>query len=189
MIKALESAYKSKGHTSREVLWRTISRANLDDYKSVTEYVEAIKQAKTKLAELGHTYTWEITTSFLHGLPSSYESFMEIIPNSRGKDSNGKLLEPDFDNIVEQLLDRERRQKLMSSDDNSKALLARNNNNNNNNNNNKPRCSDCGNIHGKICFFKQQDQAPGWWLERNKDRLEEYNKNNKNERPKLQKSC
>ena len=51
MIKALEGAYKSKGYTSREVLWRTISRASLADYKGVTEYVEAIKKAKTNLAE------------------------------------------------------------------------------------------------------------------------------------------
>ena len=33
MIKALEGAYRSKGYTSREILWRTISRASLTDHK------------------------------------------------------------------------------------------------------------------------------------------------------------
>lgn len=77
MVRALEGVYKSKGSSSREVLWRTISRASLSDHKNVTEYVEAIRKAKTKLAELGHTSSWETTTSFLHGLPSLYESFVE----------------------------------------------------------------------------------------------------------------
>ena len=101
MIKALEGVYKSKGYISREVLWRTISRVSLADYKGVIEYVEAIKKAKIKLAKLGYQYTWEITISFLHRLPSSYELFIEIVLNSRGKDANGRLLELDFDYIVE----------------------------------------------------------------------------------------
>lgn len=184
MIKALESAYKSKGYTSREVLWRIISRASLSDYESITEYVEAIKKAKIKLAELGHNYTWEITTSFLHGLPSSsYESFVEIVLNSRGKDSTGKLLEPDFDDIVEQLLDRERRQKLVSSNDSTnKAMFT-------NNNKDKPPCSDCGNAHGKICYFQHQDKAPTWWLDRNKDRIDEYNKKKTDTKSRILKSA
>lgn len=57
MIKALKGEYKSKGYTSREILWRTISRASLTDYESVTKYIEAIKKAKIKLAELVHNYT------------------------------------------------------------------------------------------------------------------------------------
>lgn len=86
MIKALEGAYKPRG--SRDALWRTMSRVSLADYRGVTEYVEAIKEARTKLADLGCQYSLEITTSFLHGLPSSYESFVEIVLNSRGKDFN-----------------------------------------------------------------------------------------------------
>ena len=106
MIKALESACKSKSkrHPSKEALWLTITRANLADYKSVPEYVEAIRKAKTQLADLGHRYTWEITTSLLHGLPSSYESFVKVILNIRGKDANSKILEPDFDEITGRLL-------------------------------------------------------------------------------------
>ena len=110
MIKALGGAYKPRG--SREALWRTIGRASLADYRGVAEYVEAIKEARTKLADLGYQHSWEITTSFRHGLPSSYESFVEIVLNSREQDFNGRLMEPDFDHIVEQLLARERRHKL-----------------------------------------------------------------------------
>lgn len=109
IIKALESVYKVKGYTFREVLWRIISRASLADYQGVTEYVETIKKAKIRLAGLGHNYTWEITTSFLYSLSLLYESFVKIVLNSREKNHNGKLLESTFDDIIEQLLDRERR--------------------------------------------------------------------------------
>lgn len=112
MIKAHEGVHKSRSYTSREVLWLFISRTSLADYDSVTEYVEAIKKAKTELAEQGHHYRWEITSSILHGLPPSYDTFVEIVLNSRGKDSTGKLLEPDFDDVVERVLERGRRRKL-----------------------------------------------------------------------------
>lgn len=201
MIKALQGVYKFKGYTFREVLWRIISRASLADYKGVIEYVEVIKKVKTRLAELGYHYSWEITTSFLHGLPLLYESFVEIILNNRGKDHNGRLLEPEFDDIVEQLLDRERRQKLTSTDSNSKAMVANGRNNNDRgsnrnrtNNSQYPKCDDCGSRHGEVCWVANPDKASEGWADRFKDRIEEFRKKknekeNPSERSKIPKAA
>ena len=52
---------------------------------------------------------WIIIITFLHGLSSSYDSFVEIILNSRGKDTNGRMMEPDFEEVCDRVLDRERR--------------------------------------------------------------------------------
>ena len=107
----LRSSYKTKGYTSREVLWRQFSRTPLNSCKDVTEWVETIKKAKTSLMELESSIPgWIITTTFLDGLPSSYDSFVEIILNSRGKDTNGRMMEPDFEEICEKVLHSERRQ-------------------------------------------------------------------------------
>ena len=126
MVQKLRSSYKAKGYTSREVLWRQISRTSLDSCKDVTDWVETIKEAKTSLMELESSIPgWIITTTFLHGLPSSYDLFVEIILNSRGKDANGRILEPDLEEVRDRVLDRERRQKVFATDsNNTKALKA-----------------------------------------------------------------
>ena len=90
---------------------------------------------------------------------------MEIVLNSRGKDANGRLLELDFDYIVEQLLDRERRQKLTSNDSNGKAIFTNNKNkgnggNDRNNNNNYtpwPKCDDYGRHYDRTCWLSNPD--------------------------------
>lgn len=94
--------------------------------KNITDRVETIKKAKISLIELESTISqWIITTTFLHGLPSSYDSFVEIILDSRGKATSGMLLEFDFDELCDKVLDRERRQRVIAVDHNStKALKA-----------------------------------------------------------------
>ena len=145
MLEKLKGAYKAKGYTSREVLWRTLSRTSYDTCKNITEWVETIKKAKTGLMELESKIPqWIITTTFLHGLPPSYDSFVEIILNSRGKDATGRLLEPEFDEVCDKVLDRERRQQVIAGDAN-KALKAttpnghQNNDGKSNNNGNRNR--------------------------------------------------
>ncbi len=196
MINKLRSQYKSKGYTSREVLWRTISRTTLESCKSMTEWVETIKKAKSSLMELESTLPqWVITTTFLHGLPSSYDSFVEIILNSRGKDAHGRLLEPDFDEVCDKVMDRERRQKMMSPEKDSKeskALKASTPNNKSNNrqkgrNGQKPRCAECNALHGPTCYLANPEKAPQEWRDNNKDRIAEYQKKKKEK--KQEKAC
>ena len=107
---------------------------------------------------------WIITTTFLHGLPSLYDSFVEIILNSRSKDANGKIIEPEFNEVCEKVLDRERRQKVIATDsNNTKALKAaaraantttKDNSNarkgKGGNKGNRPKCENCGGLHSDV---------------------------------------
>ena len=126
MVQKLKGAYKAKGYTSREVLWRTLSRTSLESCKNITDRVETIKKAKTSLIELESTISrWIITNTFVHGLHALYDSFVEIILNSRGKATSGMLLEFDFDEVCDKVLDRERRQRVIAVDhDSTQALKA-----------------------------------------------------------------
>ena len=92
----------------------------------MTDWVEIIKKAKTSLIELESSISaWIIITTFLYRLPSSYNSFIKIILNSRSKNAQGKMLEPDFNEVCEKILDRERRQKVLTTNSNNfKALKA-----------------------------------------------------------------
>jgi hypothetical protein len=53
MLKKLEEQYKVRGYTARDIVWRKLTWSELSDYKSVAEYGETIKKAKTELAEMG----------------------------------------------------------------------------------------------------------------------------------------
>ncbi len=171
MVQRLRSQYKSKGYTSREVLWRTMSRTSLDSCKDMTEWVETIKKAKVSLMELDSSIPqWIVTTTFLHGLPSSYDSFVEIIINARGKDVNGKPLEPEFDDVCERVLDRERRQVLASSQqeflttDYTKALTTIAKNNNEIQTKSYAVCEHCKRKHPPPCYHKHPELAPSTWI-------------------------
>jgi hypothetical protein len=112
MLKKLEERYKVRGHTARDIVWRKLTRSELSDYKSVAEYGETIKKAKTELAEMGCDIpSWMITTSFLHGLGETYEEFITMILTLRTKDVPGQFQEPELDDVIELLKDRERRQR------------------------------------------------------------------------------
>lgn len=68
---------------------------------------------------------WIITLTFLHGLPSSYDLFVEITLNSRSKDADGKLLEPEFNDLCDKVLDSGWTQKGIAADTTgTKALKA-----------------------------------------------------------------
>ena len=158
MVIKLRSQYNSKGSTSRELLWRTLSRTSFESCKDMTEWVETFKKAKSSLMELEPIIPqWIITTTFLHSLPVSYDSFVEITLNSRGKDADGRLLDPDFDEVCDRVIDRERRQKGMASDHNNpKALKAStigkpanrpNSNQSRRRNSQRPKRSECDGFH------------------------------------------
>ena len=183
MLKKLEEQYKVKGYTARDIVWRKLTRSNLSEFQSVAQYGEAIKKAKTQLEEMGHrAEDWMITTSFLHGLGEKYEDFVTMILSVRGKDESGKLLEPELDGIMEQLMDKERRQKENGQSDNSTKALRTGGKGNNGHVGtmrspskapNGERCSFCNSPRHKDdrCWFKHLDQADEDWKEKNKARI------------------
>ena len=50
-----------------------------------------------------------ITISFLHGLGETYEKFVIMILTVRIKDDKGQFQEPELDNVIKLLKDREQR--------------------------------------------------------------------------------
>ena len=56
-----------------------------------------------------------LITTFLHGLPPSYDSVVEITLYSHSRDANERLLEPDFDEFCDKALGRELRQKIIAA--------------------------------------------------------------------------
>ena len=185
MILALKGAYKVKGYTSREVLWRTLTRTNSSDYKSIIEWVKTMKRTTTALQKVTPPKqalpTWIVVTTLLHGLPSSYDSFVEITLSSRGKNAEGSLLEPDFDEVVDKVLDKERRQRM--EEENFKALKvftlsndSRPKNNRSLSYDERKQCGECGGTHGPPCFLAHPEKAYQRWRDANKEKIVDFKK-------------
>lgn len=182
MLKKLEEQYKVRGYTARDIVWRKLTRSDLSDYKSVAEYGEAIKKAKTELAEMGCDIpSWMITTSFLHGLGETYEEFITMILTVRTKDASGQPQEPELDYVMELLKDRERRHA-ENNDHPTKALKSGGKGDNRRGKQQQhseaskegKSCDYCHSSRhqdGK-CWFKHPEQATREWRERNKDKIE-----------------
>src|SRR2546423_2200346 len=181
MLKKLEEQYKVRGYTARDIIWRKLTRSELSDYKSVAEYGETIKKAKTELAEMGCDIpSWMITTSFLHGLGETYEEFVTMILTVRTKDASGRFQEPELDDVMELLKDRERRHA-ENNDDTTKALKSGGKGDNQREKQTHSKASKkgegCGYCHSSYhqerkCWFKNPDQAKKEWREKNKDKNE-----------------
>ena len=111
LISKLKEVYRTKGFTAREIIWRKVTRMTLSDYPSVALYGESIKKARSQLEAMGYSLpNWVFTTSVFHGLGEGYQGFVTMVLNAKSKDADGNLLDPDFDNILPQLIDIERRQ-------------------------------------------------------------------------------
>ena len=83
----------------------------------MTEWIEIVKKVRPALMELDSGLPQcNLTTTFLHGLTPSYDSVVDIILYSRGRDANGRLPEPNVDDVCDKALDTELRQKTMAAD-------------------------------------------------------------------------
>ena len=165
--------------------------------------MKTIKKAKVGLMKLESSIPqWIITTTFLHGLPSSYDSFVKIILNSRDKDANERLLEPEFDEVCDKVLDRERRCQIITSDaNNTKALKAAANGANTNSNSNsdfnknkgkerqRPKCSECNRPHSGDCWLAHPEKATQEWRDNNKNRIADFKKKKAEAKEKKEKAC
>ena len=81
----------------------------------MTNWVKIIKKIKVSLIKLNSIISqWIVTTTFLYDLLSFYDSFIEIVINSRDKDVNERPLKSDYDDMCERVLNRERRQKILT---------------------------------------------------------------------------
>src|SRR2546423_2462203 len=185
MLKKLEEQYKVRGYTARDIVWRKLTRSELSDYSSVAEVGETIKKAKTELAEMGCDIpSWMISTSFLHGLGETYEEFVTMILTVRTKDASGKFQEPELDDVMELLKDRERRHA-ENNDDTTKALKSGGKGDNQREKQTHSKASKkgegCGYCHSSYhqerkCWFKNPDQAKKEWRAKNNGKIGKFRK-------------
>ena len=115
-------------------------------------------------------------------------------------------MEPDFEEICDRILDRERRQKVFATDsNNTKALkaAAKTANTTNKDNSNsrsktkgkggdRPKCEECGGSHGRDCWLAHPEKASQSWRNNNRDRITEFKKkkaNAKEYKEKKKKAC
>ena len=185
-----------------------MSRTTLDNCKDITNWVKIIKKVKVSLMKLNSIISqWIVTITFLHDLPLFYNSFVEIVINFRDKDVNERSLKPDFDDMCERVLNRERRQKVLIIDQfNFKVLKAAgkaNSANSNVNSNSKSKsqgkgegkrikCDECNWFHGGDCWMTHSEKANQVWRDKNKDRLVEFQKKKsekKNKNKGKEKAC
>ena len=183
MVERLNSIYKGKGYSSRDIPWWTISRTTMRDYTSMIEYVEAIRNAKTSLAKFGYEIPgWIVTTSFLQGLPSCYESFVEIILNVRWKDINGNPMEPDFDEMCVHLLDLELRRKIMAESFKNCMTLKSSNLSRvsglsgDQNKKTRPLHNECDATRKTYCLVAHTERTLENWTDHNKNSVAELSK-------------
>ena len=79
--------------------------------------MKIIKKVKVSLMKLDSIISqWIVTTTFLYNLSLFYNSFIEIVINSRDKDVNERSLKSDFNDMCERVLNRKRRQKVLIID-------------------------------------------------------------------------
>ena len=112
-----ELLYRDTGFMERDAIpIRLSSKTSSDlvsDFDDIAQFVHNLKRDSTRLEEIGTTDvpSWMFTTWLLHGLSSEYDSFRMMLNNNRKDSEQSKKTkdEPDFDSILEQILNLDTR--------------------------------------------------------------------------------
>lgn len=175
-----------------------MTKSHPDQLQRLQKQVKTMKRTTTALQKVTPSKqalpTWVVVITLLHGLPSSYDSFVEIILSSRGKDAEGNLLESDFDEVVDKILDKKRRQ--MMEEEKFKALKVSTLSNDSRPKNDRSRsyderkhCAECGGTHGPPCFLAHPEKAYQQWRDANKEKIVDFKKKKAEEKKVKEKGC
>ena len=159
--KRLVSTYKAKGYTTRNQIWQKITRSSLADFESAEAYGEHINKAVSELKDMGYKIDeWQYVSSYLHGLGDTHEALVDGIIGFITTGSDGKDVEPKWDDVRLRVTDAEKRHNL---NDKPKILKAEAKAKR------RPKdglaCYTCGStkhLEAK-CWEKHPDLAPNWW--------------------------
>ena len=100
----LGELYGVKGYTARHLILKSLVSTTLQGSASVGDYVNHIKKYGQQLSDMGYKLEdWILTSMLLHNLGDAYDPFVASTLQSV------RNTEPEFDVIVHQLLDEERR--------------------------------------------------------------------------------
>ena len=106
----LGELYSVRGYTARHLVLKDLMTTKLAGESSVGQYVDKLKSHGQKLLDMGHPVSpWILTSLLLHNLGETYEPFVaSVLQTVRDQ-------EPDFDTVVHQLVDEERRKQSSDS--------------------------------------------------------------------------
>ena len=109
-----EHLYRDTGFMERDTILIRLSSKTASDFEDVAHFAASLKRDSTRLKEIGITDVpdWMFTTWLLQGLTSEYDSFrMMLNYNRKAAQAKGKKTEPDFDSILEQILNLDTQKK------------------------------------------------------------------------------
>ena len=118
MWKKFESFYQDTGFIEHDSIFIRLSTQTLSDFVDVAEFADNIKQNSTYLQKIGTTDvpTWMYITGLLNGLDSDYDSFRMMFTNNQKADqTKSTKTKPDFNSILEQILNLDMQKKVSKS--------------------------------------------------------------------------
>lgn len=182
MWKKFESLYRDTGFIERDSIFIRLSTQTLSDFADVAEFADNIKRNSTRLKEIGTTDVpnWMYTTWLLNGLDSDYDSFRMMLTNNRKADqAKGIKTEPDFDSILEQILNLDTQKKKVSESRSMKSASKATETKKSTGPSHPPcpYCNKGGHIEEK-CYYKYPEQASQSFRDRFKDRIADLKSKN-----------
>lgn len=123
-----EPLYRDTGFMERDTILIRLSSKMASDFEDVAHFAYSLKRDSTRLKEIGtkDVPDWMFTSWPLHGLTSEYDSFRMMLNNNRkAAQAKGEKTEPDFDSILEQILNLNTQKKTSEARSMKSALRPR----------------------------------------------------------------
>ncbi|SLM41056.1 gag polymerase env [Lasallia pustulata] len=170
-----------------------LTRRQLKWAEKLAEY--KFNKAKTKLNDMNKPlpdFFW--MSIFLHGLGNGYTSFVTqmLNLNLNQKDTEGKVKDPELDEVINQLIQQELRSAVINTKDAVKGMKMDNKRLNTGGSKSDKKkekgdtkgngCYTCGYINHQqpTCWFAHPELGTEEWREKNRERIKELKKNPKN---------
>ena len=163
MWEELRKTYQLKGYSARHVIWNRLMRSELKQFSSISEFGESMKKGMIELNNLAEAsyQEWQITSTFLHGLGPEWDPIVNSIIYStqeRARSAQSLETEPSFHDVLQRVLDFERRQ---IAGETKKVLSVQATRTEDG----KKTCTHCKkkNHTKDNCFFLHPEKAPASW--------------------------
>ena len=179
----LRKTYQLKGYSARHIVWNRLMRSELSQFSSISEYGENMKKGIIELNGLVEApyQEWQITSIFLHGLGPEWDPIVNSIiyaiqeqarnkssPASESGTRSTVVDEPSFHEVLQRVLDYERRQGQDERQNSTKALSAGKSDKDGQHKSSqrkKRHCTGCGRDgHSDAgCYSLHPEKAPEWF--------------------------
>jgi hypothetical protein len=179
----LRKTYQLKGYSARHIVWNRLMRSELTQFSSISEYGENMKKGMIELNSLSEApyQEWQVTSIFLHGLGSEWDPIVNSIiysiqeqarnkssPTSESGTRSTIVDEPSFHEVLQRVLDYERRQGQDERQNSTKALSAGKSDRNGQKKSSqrkKRHCTGCGRDGhtDEGCYSLHPEKAPEWF--------------------------